>query len=228
MATAALLDGTGDGFEPERPLSGLTVAGQVGERIRAAILDGRLAPGTRLNQKQLAESYRVSMTPVREALGRLIAEGLLDEVPHNGITVHQPTLVEFEQVSDMRKALLPQAIEQAVAESSPERIARARRLIDQMDEPMSTTQWVDLNRTFHQCMYPLEGNRPLADVLNRLDGLASLYVHLSMDERDPNANDEHRQILDAFARGDADDAIQISIVHLEETRQAARDALERG
>ncbi len=62
-----------------------TLASMVGERIRASILDGDVAPGTQLNEVELAASFGVSRGPVREAIQRLIQEGLLRSEPHRGV-----------------------------------------------------------------------------------------------------------------------------------------------
>jgi DNA-binding GntR family transcriptional regulator len=92
----------------------VTLASMVGERIRSSIIDGTLAPGSQLNEVELASSFGVSRGPVREALQRLIQEGLLRSEPHRGVFV--PVLAD-EDVDDVylaREALETAAVRRIV------------------------------------------------------------------------------------------------------------------
>jgi DNA-binding GntR family transcriptional regulator len=76
----------------------VTFAGMVGERIRSNIVEGVLAPGAQLNEVELAASFGVSRGPVREALQRLIQEGLLRSEPHRGVFVPVMGLEDIDDV----------------------------------------------------------------------------------------------------------------------------------
>lgn len=75
--------------------------------LRHAIVSGRLPPGTRLVQAELAATLNISVTPIREALRELGAIGLVDLDPFRGAVVHTPTLAELEDIFEIRAALLP-------------------------------------------------------------------------------------------------------------------------
>ena len=77
----------------------------VAQRIREMILSGQLNPGDRLQQDELADTFGVSTMPVREALRRLQAEGLVDFRPRRGATVAQISLSEYEEIFRIREAL---------------------------------------------------------------------------------------------------------------------------
>ena len=78
---------------------------QVYERLRSAIVTGHFAPGTRLREKELTETLRVSRTPVREALRRLDSEGLVVGYPHRGYFVHNPSFEEAKQAYETRQVV---------------------------------------------------------------------------------------------------------------------------
>ena len=83
----------------------VTFASMVGERIRSNIIDGTLPPGSQLNEVELASSFGVSRGPVREALQRLIQEGLLRSEPHRGVFVPVMTDEDIDDVYLAREAL---------------------------------------------------------------------------------------------------------------------------
>src|SRR5580765_933753 len=79
-------------------ISRVTFASMVGERVRSNIIDGTLPPGSQLNEVELASSFGVSRGPVREALQRLIQEGLLRSEPHRGVFVPVMTDEDIDDV----------------------------------------------------------------------------------------------------------------------------------
>src|SRR3954451_2208986 len=89
-----------------------TFASMVGERIRSNIIDGTLSPGSQLNEVELASSFGVSRGPVREALQRLIQEGLLRSEPHRGVFVPVMTDEDIDDVYLARDALETAAVRQ--------------------------------------------------------------------------------------------------------------------
>ena len=88
----------------------VTFASMVGERIRSNIIDGTLPPGSQLNEVELASSFGVSRGPVREALQRLIQEGLLRSEPHRGVFVPVMTDEDIDDVYLAREALETAAV----------------------------------------------------------------------------------------------------------------------
>src|SRR5208337_15324 len=105
------------------PAHGATVAFIV-ERLRDDILAGRLAPGSRLVECELTARFSVSRGPVREALRRLAAEGLIEHLPHRGALVRRLTLREIRELFEIRVEMEALAARLAAAAESPERRQR--------------------------------------------------------------------------------------------------------
>jgi DNA-binding GntR family transcriptional regulator len=198
--------------------------------IRDAILSGKLGAGTRLVQTELAESLAVSITPIREALRELASEGLVDFDAYRGAVVHEPTTEELENIYEIRSQLLPLSVRKGVLRITEAELAEARQLAAQMETSAGQREWVDLNRRFHQVFDGASRNPHLTAILGRLGDLSDLYVNLSVvarTERRLSAGDEHRQLCDAFARGDTERAVEITVRHLRATVETAKAAFQR-
>src|SRR3954468_4333746 len=139
--------------------------------VRELILRGDLTAGTRLGEVELAERLGVSRTPVREALGRLAAEGLVEIVPNRGARVSSWTVAELEGVFDLRAALEPRLTALAV----PRATAADLHSLDALATAMLTVgcpgpgQDLDalfpLNREFHGRLVALAGHPGMANAL---------------------------------------------------------------
>ena len=181
------------------------------DRIRRDILRGRIAGGIRLHQSDLARAYGVSVTPVREALRDLAAEGLVDVTVYSGAVVHQPTLEELEQIYQIRASLLPLAVKEAVRRITPAELRTADQLISRL----------------HPLFDEAARNSHLTTILRRLGDLSTLYVNISLDPaalvRD--ADEEHRAILEAYRAGDEVAAERLTIQHFGKTLEMSRTRL---
>ncbi len=104
-----------------------TLASMVGERIRASILDGDVVPGTQLNEVELAASFGVSRGPVREAIQRLIQEGLLRSEPHRGVFLPLLTTADIEDIFLTREALESTALRNITGTSAGGVVVRRSR-----------------------------------------------------------------------------------------------------
>jgi DNA-binding GntR family transcriptional regulator len=196
-------------------------------RIRSDILRGRIAGGVRLQQKELARTYGVSITPVREALRDLAAEGLVDVTIYAGAVVHQPTLEELEQIYQIRASLLPLAVKEAVARITDAELRAASQLITSMSTATSPEQWLDGNRRLHYLFDEATRNAHLTTILRRLGDVSTLYVSISLDadEGVRDADEEHRAILEAYRAGDVAAVEELTIRHFEKTLEMSRARL---
>ena len=200
----------------------------VREHLRAAILAGELAPGSRLAQSEIAARLKVSITPVREALRDLRMEGLVDVDTFRGAVVHVPTVAELDEIFAIRRRLVPLAVEQGVAHITEDELASCRKLVAQMEATDDWVEWSRLNRELHMVLDDASRNRRLAEILGRLADIAALYIHLTLGDesgRRAAAEREHRELVDAFERRDADAALRLYLEHFEGTMRAAGELL---
>lgn len=202
----------------------------VRDKIRHEILNGRLVPGTRLQQAELARTYGVSITPVREALRDLAAVGLVDISTFSGAVVHMPTLGELEDIYQVRAELIPLTVQAGVQNIALEELAHADVLIQLMDQHYREPDpWVSHNARFHHILEGACHNEQLVAVMRRLADLSQVYVAMCerVTNRRGHANGVHRQILDAYRRRDVDEAIRQTLRHITDTQQNARGEFKR-
>lgn len=215
---------------PAVTLVATSVQMAVRDKVRQEILNGRLLPGARLHQAELARTYGVSITPVREALRDLAAVGLVDISTFSGAVVHMPTLGELEDIYQVRSELIPLTVQAGVQNITPEELAHADELIKLMDEHhREPDPWVSHNARFHHILEGACRNKQLIGVMRRLADLSQVYVAMCerVTNRRGHANGVHRQILDAYRRGDVDEAIRQTLRHITDTQQNARGQFKR-
>jgi|SRR5665213_583025 len=199
----------------------------VRDRLKSLILRGELAAGMRLHQANLARSLGVSVTPVREALRDLAAVGLVDFDPFLGAVVHEPTAKELQDIYDIRDHLASLAIQRGVVNIRKAELAEASRLLVLMDDESDAERWGERNREFHSIIDGACRNLQLTKILSRLHDASAIYVYFSMHYFPySNANDDHRRLLQAYERGDAEEALAITRAHMKGTLDAAIRHLE--
>lgn len=193
--------------------------------VRRSIMRGLLQPGTRLGQNELASELSLSTTPVREALRRLAAEGLVQIDTHRGALVRGLDLAELDEVYELRLLLEPLAIRKAAERITEEELAGADLLLRRMDEIEDPGAWAETNREFHAVFARATRSPSLIRILGGLRDSAAPYVQLSIArsaEFAAAANNEHRQLLEACRRRDGDEAAAVEEAHLRGTLHAVR------
>jgi DNA-binding GntR family transcriptional regulator len=188
--------------------------------LREALLDGTLSAGTRLIQSDLAAKLDVSVTPIREALRDLAAEGLVIFDPHRGALVRSLDLAEVKEIYELRMLLEPVMIRRTVPTLSAAQIDRADQLRCQMEETESIADWVELNREFHEAFVQRGDDGRLATILAGLRASASAYVGISLvggQERLAQSNDEHARLVELYRERDVDGVIELTLQHLQST-----------
>jgi DNA-binding GntR family transcriptional regulator len=192
----------------------------VRDALRVAILSGRLAWGARLVQADIASELRVSTTPVREALRDLAAEGLIRFDPHRGAVVCELDINDFKEIYQIRRVIEPLAIRLAAERITKEELDKADELQRQLDQEEDSAAWVKGNWQFH-ALLDLGAHSPrLAVVVTSMHNSAALYVSHSVNlnpKRIHEGNAEHRAILVALRAGDADQAAEAFLQHLDRT-----------
>ena len=195
---------------------------QIAARLRAQILDGSLAGGVQLKQEQLARAFGVSRIPIREALSRLAAEGLVVHEPNKGATVFQPSLHEIVEALDIRLALETRALALALPYMTPETLDRSEHILARYDKASTPAQWTRFNLEFHLALYEPAG-RPrllamIEGVVTGIDRHVRERISLALGRDDPQA--DHYAILDACRRGERALALARLERHIEATQRS--------
>ncbi len=210
-----------------------TLTTLVAERLRADILSGELGSGAHLRQNEVANSYGVSSTPVREAFAVLERDGLVTVNPHRGVTVVEPTIDDIQEIYEMRMRLECLAVELACenpdADLEPTREAMLALDALETGDPAG----FELNRTFHAELYALAQRPRLARAIADLRDASRIYMTLlfhlvSSTDATGNADEEHRLIFEALERRDARAASEAMAQHLSSTRQSIEQIFEEG
>lgn len=209
-------------------LDGLPSSEYVYRSLRDRIISGELEPDTRLIELAIAAEFKVSRTPVREALKRLAAESLVLADPARGIVVHAPDATEIEDVFVLREALDALAARLAAHRITPSEIGRLQVIVDSMAEAVAEgrrEQVVIANMRFHDVIYDVAGNAKLERVARDLREFVRRFTTLpfASPERVDDVLQEHRAILDALKVHDPEAAEKASHAHL----TAAREYLVR-
>ena len=200
----------------------LTSAERALDTLREDILRGALPAGARLGEVELAERLGVSRTPVREALSRLAAEGLVELVPNRGARVASWTVDELEGVFALRSLLEPQLTALAVPHATPADLDAlddlAARMVDLGDRDPDAL--VPLNRAFHGRLVELAAAPALATAL-------AGAVHSPLVARNFHAYDaaslqrslaHHTEIVAALRAGDPEWARAVMTAHIHNAR----------
>lgn len=195
--------------------------------IRDAILAGQLLPGSRLGQDELARQLGVSRAPVRDALNRLISEGLVSPTP-KGVVVAEMTARELQEVFEVRALIDGYATGKACGHVTQDEIDRLQENLDEtarLTESGDIHSLVKAHADFHRILYDNCGNSELARIARSIWDRSYRYRITGLLNKDTarTSLDEHRAILAAIRSGNADHAQELMARH---TRQA-RDGILR-
>jgi DNA-binding GntR family transcriptional regulator len=203
--------------------------------IRDAIARGRIKPGDWMRQEALADELNVSQVTVREALHRLIAEGLALHVPNRGVKAVLLPVEELEDVYDLRTLLEGFALKLAATRMSEEDLAAMRALLPETvvgAEPDSVDRAWEANWEFHMIAIRASNRRHLERFLSQLMHLTNPYAPLSErseQERLSIAIDElkaHTAIVEALEARDGDLAQALIAEHLQNALRTLKACLE--
>jgi DNA-binding GntR family transcriptional regulator len=203
------------------PIPRTTLASIVTERLRANIVNGTLEPGSQLNEAELANSFGVSRGPVREALQRLVQEGLLLSEPHRGVFI--PVLTE-DDVLDIylaREALELAALLSIVARDTSAAAAQALdRHVTLMEKAEAEGDWEAVGAfdlEFHVALVDASGSQRLRRMFSTVISETRLCLGaLTAAETRSNLVEEHRQICDLMQEGETEQALAVLKKHFDD------------
>ena len=191
------------------------------ERLKEALLEGRLRPGDRLVESELAQRLQVSRTPVREALRRLEAEGMLESLPRKGLVVKDYSLEEIEEVYAIRESLEALAAVQAVRRATEEELRHLEALMARIDllerDPRTPPRGIfEAHRDFSEACIRACHLPRLVQMIETFKGHMTRFrrVTLGDDARRRRVRDEHRSILEALKNRDEALAERLTREHI--------------
>ncbi|GGN71905.1 GntR family transcriptional regulator [Actinoplanes lobatus] len=198
----------------------------VHERLREAILSAELRPNHRLVEKDIADWLEVSRTPVREALFRLVQEGLV--IQRKGWVVRDHTPAEILEMIEARAGVEAHAAYLAAQRITEAQLTRMEELIVTMeDDSVSRLRLNELNNVFHDIVTESATNAVVAQLHRRTKinywNLNQPVVFTPAD--DEIVNTQHRQLVAALRARDGETASRIARQHVDNTGRIIRDAL---
>lgn len=228
-ARRAASDGNGRTATPGGPP--VTASAYVAEQIRAEILRGGFPAGSRLDQEALAERFGVSIIPIREALKRLEAEGLVRMTPRRGAFVAELTLKELTEISWIRERLEELAIRIAAPHLTEADLDELDQINDRMVKVAGRARpdvWNALNRRWHFTLYGAGDSTVLIEMLGLLWDRTTLYrrvlatrEHIERSAQvQPGSVEQHAEIVERLRAGDVAGATRVIKQHI---RRAMKD-----
>jgi DNA-binding GntR family transcriptional regulator len=202
----------------EEQLASPLLRQQVAERIEQMLVQGRLKPGERLVEADLAQLLGVSRGPVREALQLLEHEGWIENRPRQGATVRRRTAREVEELFDVRRVLEIHAVRLAARNADATGLAQLKALMATCEEAARARddeRLLRLNAEVHQFISDLGGNTSLASMVRSLGRRIRWYT---LTPRSPSRAyavlEEHRELVAAILDQSAEQAAAVMARHL--------------
>jgi DNA-binding GntR family transcriptional regulator len=195
-------------------------------QLRDFIVEGHLSPGSRIPERELCERFKISRTPLREALKVLAAEGLIDLWPNRGARVRQFSEADIRNLFEMISGLDFVAGRMACARITDEQIAAIEKLHLEMYTHYLRRELADyfrLNQKIHQGIIDAAANPLLTENYAKLNAVVrGLRYSANLVRRDrlSEAMREHEQIVDALRRRDADELGMLMFRHMQSKCEA--------
>ncbi|WP_344422563.1 GntR family transcriptional regulator [Amycolatopsis minnesotensis] len=197
---------------------------QVYAHLRDAILRGDYAPGDALKPQDLAKEREVSLAVVREALVRVVGDGLADRLPNRGFAVPAFSDRRWQEIAEARRTIEPVVLRMSIARGDVDwearvraahhRLARTPVFVPEEGEYLSAA-WSEAHRVFHRTLLEGCGNPVLLENFDRLWTASELARRWSTHRNpDRDGADEHRRLEEAALARDADAAAEALARHL--------------
>ncbi len=218
--------GTNSGYM--RPMRSLV--DEAAAALRASILSGEIRAGARIRIQDLEDHLGISRIPIREALRRLEAEGLVKTTPHRATVATPLSLTELWDVYDVREALEIHAAKRSVARLSSDQLEAANRArieaaaaIHEGDRP----RFFEANHRFHRLLREPGSNPTMEHIIQQLLQTADRYTNLALDvaEVAEIAAIQHQRIYEAYVARDWRAIKKETMTHLHITRNTVLEAL---
>lgn len=190
------------------------LSNQAYEAIKLAIITCDLAPGQQIPQHQLVEKYNIGTTPIREALMRLVQEGLVEPIPRFGYIVSHVTLSDIHELYELRLILESAAARLAATRATEEQlneIAENARFTYVFGDRDSYHDFLNKNTELHLMIARLSGNKRLVKQISKVHDELIRVFHFGLDMRNnaEEMRDDHITLVEALCARDAEKAAAI-------------------
>ena len=199
---------------------------RMADQIVQAVMAHRLAPGSKLSETRMAETFSVSRTKIRQVLSVLARTGLVQLVPNRGAYLVSPSVAQARQILAARRLIEPELVRRVAVTRSPQALARLRAHLARESEARQTgdrRRLIQLTGDFHMLLAELADNSYLAKSMSELCPLTCLVIALYDLPNTPACpEDDHERLVDAIAASDPDAAIALMTSHLGHIEQALK------
>lgn len=213
------------------------LADQVYDLIKADIVLCQLPPGEEVTEIRIAERYGFGRAPVRAALSKLVQEAFVTVVPRRGYVVTPITVKGVQELFDLRLVCEPPAVRAAVGHVDIERLRSLNSYPSATDSSKQNLRFLKSNNEFHMEILTACGNqrliRILAGLYDEMDRLINLGLFAERDKSVMKVNHDaqghqHDAIIAALEDGDAATAMDMTVQHIESSRDLALKAILNG
>lgn len=195
-------------------------ADRVHKKLMLALLEGEYPPGTPLSESSIAASFRVSRTPVREALSQLVTEGFAERVTGHGVFAAKVTVQALRDLLEVRRLLEGESAAWAATRASRIDVDRMRRLAVFQYEVGDTASYrhaTGRNRSFHEAVAAASHNDQISGLIGQCLSRMKRYMALGVnqDQFQEGTGEEHLAVVEAIDRHDPGGARSAMQAHLD-------------
>ncbi len=194
------------------------------EELKMQILTGKITPGTRMMEVELAEDMGVSRTPVREAIRKLEKEGLVVIEPRRGAYASQISTKDMVDILEVRQTIEGLAAAFAASRMNDEQKRELVKIYDEFNDAVESgnmKQMIATDARFHHLIVEASGNKLLISMVQQLQELVLRFRYLYYDDfrRAEKMPDEHKHIMEAIIKGEEEKARSAADAHIDGLKQ---------
>lgn len=210
-----------------------TLSNQIYEELKRQIIDCWILPGQMVYANEIAENLKVSKVPVREAIKRLMQEGLIQSIPAIGHIVTPITLKNIRDLFELRRILEAGAVQRAAEVATDVQIDQVEKLVGTpypLDSQESHIEWQRGNVKFHVAIAEISGNEKMVRHIRTVMEEMSRISHMNVRMRVNNTSmiKEHLEIVQALRRRDGKVAVMKAMDAIDETLRLVQQSLSIG
>ncbi|MEC1550072.1 GntR family transcriptional regulator [Bacillus rugosus] len=203
-------------------------------QLKKMIFNGTFKPGERINETQLAKSFGVSRSPIREAMRLLEKDGLLKADDRNGFSITSLTAKDVDEIYKIRIPLEQLAVELVIDEANEEELAILEKQLEETEKAIHNgtedTRIISLNQKFHELLVDFSHNRHLKNLLEHVNDLIHFcrILNYTGDHRAETILSEHRKIFEEVKKKNKEAAKQYVMAHFNHDCEHLKRVLEEG